>query len=58
MPIDTRTILEDRIMQSEKKTYQRPELVARGEIANATQETSGINTEVALPKLPTDGMSI
>ncbi|HEY9514264.1 MAG TPA: hypothetical protein VIQ74_01190 [Gemmatimonadaceae bacterium] len=45
-------------MQSEKKTYQRPELVARGEIANATQETSGINTEVALPKLPTDGMSI
>jgi hypothetical protein len=45
-------------MQSEKKTYQRPELTARGEIAEATQETNGINKEVALPKLPTDGMSI
>lgn len=45
-------------MQSEKKTYQHPELTARGKITEATQETSGINREVALPKLPTDGMSI
>lgn len=45
-------------MQSDKKTYQRPELVARGEISQSTRETEGINTEVALPKLPTDGMPI